>query len=45
MGGLRTHGVEVGAVLSAVHQVVLPVDTRPVDAHVGGLAQRAGDGA
>ena len=46
MGGAqRTHGVEVGAVLPAVHQVVLAVDARPVDAHIGRLAQSAGDSA
>ena len=43
--GLVAHGVEVGAVLAAVHQVFLAVDAWPVDTHVGRLAQRAGDGA
>eukprot|EP00964_Phaeocystis_antarctica_P061238 scaffold36581_cov72-Phaeocystis_antarctica.AAC.2 len=42
--GLVAHGVEVGAVLAAVHQVFLAVDAWPVHTHVGRLAQRAGDG-
>ena len=41
--GLVAHGVEVGAVLSVVYQVVLTINTRTVDANVGRLASALAD--